>query len=283
MRTPNALPIALLLVVATCGPASTRLGYHALESAALLKPMEYAILAPPAVDGAAEAHVFYMLHGLGDDHRSLDRFGVSDRLWEGMRTGHLPQGWVVAPNGEQGFWIDWHDGTHDYESHFLEEVLPAAEAQIGIEGDRAHRHLVGVSMGGLGAVQIGLRHPELFASMSSLSGFFPDVHEAEQLVRGEPMFRNVDLKRVFGDCSDREFVDAHNPYQVVRRRGADLGQRLFLAVGALEPEDFTRTNRAFHELLEEKGVPHEYLVFDGRHRWRDWAPIIEQAMKYAVE
>lgn len=275
---------ALTLALATCAPSSKNLDHRSLESKELDREMAYAILAPPGVDGSERPRqVFYLLHGLGDDHRSLDRFGVSDRLLEAMRSGRLPPAHVVAPNGERGFYINWYDGTNDYEDYLIHEIVPQAEQALGLEIERENRHVMGVSMGGLGAVQLGLRHPELFGSMASLSGFFPDVHEAVELVESSPLLRRVDLRRVFGDCSDREFVDAHNPYQIVRRRAAEIDQRLFLAVGERDRDEFLRTNRAFHELLVSKSVDHEFVVYDGRHRWSDWAPLVEQAMKYATQ
>jgi enterochelin esterase-like enzyme len=275
--------LALALSIATCGPSSTNLDYRSLTSQELGREMAYAILAPPALAADAKPRqVFYLLHGLGDDHRSLDRFAVSDLLLDAMRAGRLPPAYVVAPSGEQGFYVNWYDGSNDYEDYLIEEIVPAAEQELGLEVERDDRHVIGVSMGGLGAVQLGLRHPELFGSMASLSGFFPDVHEARELVESSPLLRRVDLKRIFGDCSDREFVDAHNPYRIVRRRAAAIEQRIFLAVGDRDRDDFVRTNRAFHELLETEGVPHEYVVYEGRHRWSDWAPLLEQAMRYAT-
>lgn len=283
-RVPRTIALTCLLALVACGPSSERLKYRTLDSKELSREMSYALLLPPdAGSGEAEVrHVFYVLHGLGDDHRSLDRFGVSDRLHAAMLAGRLPRAHVVAPGGERGFYVNWYDGTNNYEDYLLQDVLPTADAELGVEPGQVSRHLLGVSMGGLGAIQIGLRHPDLFASISSLSGFLPDVDEAKELIERMPKMRGVDLRRVFGDCSDQAFVDAHNPYQVVRLRDADPGQRIFLAVGDRERDEFIDANRAFHELLEQRGVPHEYLVYEGRHRWRDWAPIIERAMSYAT-
>jgi len=285
MHALRNVALACLLVLAACGPSSERLTYRTIESQKLGKQMPYAILSPPAAGaGSSESHtVFYLLHGLGDDHRSLDRNGLSDRLQEAMRAGRVPRAHVVAPNGEQGFYINWHDGTHNYEDYLVYEIVPAAERALGFMVAREDRHVIGVSMGGLGAVQLGLRHPDLFASMSSLSGFFPDVDEAKKLVESSPLLRRVDLRRVFGDCSDRAFVDAHNPYQIVRRGEVGPDQRIFLAVGDGEREEFVRTNREFHELLAREGVRHEYIVYEGKHRWRDWAPLLERAMAYVTQ
>jgi S-formylglutathione hydrolase FrmB len=277
--------LACLLALAACGPTSQRLAYRTLDSRALGKPMDFAVLAAPlsTTPDTGPLPVVYLLHGLGDDHRSLDRFGLSDRLHAAMIEGRVPRAHIVAPNGERGFYINWHDGTHDYEDYLVAEVLPAAERELGLEVDRNDRHIIGVSMGGLGALQVGLRHPDLFASMASLSGLIPDVDEAADLVRTSPANRRVDLRRVFGDCSDRAFVDAHNPYQIVRRRGAALGQRVFLAVGDRERAEFQRTAASFHELLAAIGAPHEYVVYEGGHGWRAWAPVVERALRYALQ
>jgi S-formylglutathione hydrolase FrmB len=190
---------------------------------------------------------------------------------------------IVMPSGERGFYVDWYDGSHPYESHIVEEVVPSAEGRLGLTPlRREHRHLGGVSMGGIGALQLGLRHPELFASIASLSG--PVMNERQAVEHLQKSFSRwfVDFNRVFGDGTDKQFMESHNPWAVVRSRAPDIGQRLFIAAGAAEKPFFRETTRAFHEFLRSKGVDHEFELFDGRHGWRYWEPAIERAIAYGT-
>jgi enterochelin esterase-like enzyme len=93
----------------------------------------------------------------------------------------------------------------------------------------------------------------------------------------------ADLERVFGDGSDQEFMDAHDVYLMTEQRAPDIGQKLFFAAGAKEFGGFRKTGDQFHEHLERLGVEHEWVVYDGGHKWYDWLPVIEQAMRYVIE
>ena len=254
----------------------------AVRSQALGRDVRFATLSPPGSEESGDLPMLLLLHGLGDDHLALDDFGVSTALLDAIAAGRLPPFHVIAPDGGRGFWIDWHDGSRRYEACVLRDVLPAAERLLGVAPSRDRRHVLGVSMGGIGALHVGLRHPELFASAASLSGAILDEAQAVRFSR-ESYFRwLVPLDRIFGDGSDRAFLEAHNPFAVTRRRGAPLGQRLFLAAGDGETPFFTATTRAFHEHLERLGAAHAYEEYPGGHGWRFWAPVIERAIRHAL-
>ena len=282
-RWPAALAL-LLLPALTCGGAARLLERRPLASDLLGRDKELSVLrAPPAggVDPAA-LPVVVLLHGRGDNHLSLDRFGLSERLHAAMNEGRVPMVHFIVPDGERGFWIDWYDGSRPYERYVLEEVLPAGESLLGLEGAHGRRHLLGVSMGGIGALQIGLRHPEVFASITSLSALVMDPAEAREFLRTAFIRHFVDLKRVFGDGTDEEFMNAWNPYRTSARRAPDLGQRIYLAAGSREDERFRRTTTAFHEHLEQMGIEHEFEIYDGGHGWKWWAPVIERALARVI-
>ncbi|MCK9461997.1 MAG: alpha/beta hydrolase-fold protein [Proteobacteria bacterium] len=255
----------------------------AVESRILGRRVAFATLAPPAPHaGRRDLPVVLVLHGLGDDHLALDDFGIARRLARAMAEGRLPPFCAIAPDGERGFWINWHDGSRRYEDCLIREILPAAERALGVDADRGRRHVVGVSMGGIGALHVGLRHPELFASAASLSGAILDEEQAKLFARDPYAKWFVPLDRIFGDGTDREFLEAHNPFAVVRGRGAPLGQGLFIAAGEREKPFFAETTRAFHRFLERASVPHAFEMYPGGHGWRSWAPVLERAIGYAL-
>ena len=126
----------------------------AIDSRLFGRRMAFATLSPPPPhDANRDLPVVLVLHGLGDDHLALDDFGIAARLHVAMESSALPPFHAIAPDGERGFWIDWHDGSRPYERFLLEELLPAAERGLGVDATRERRHVIGVSMGGIGALQ----------------------------------------------------------------------------------------------------------------------------------
>jgi len=265
------------------GRRDRRLVEGAIDSRIMGRRMAFATLSPPPPHALRpDLPIVLVLHGLGDDHLALDDFGLAARLHDAMARGALPPFCAIAPDGERGFWIDWHDGSRRYEDCLLEEVLPAAERALGLDAARERRHVVGVSMGGIGALHVGLRHPELFASAASLSGAILDEEQARRFSRDSSAKWFAPLDRIFGDGTDQEFLEAHNPFAVVRRRGAALGQRLFIAAGEHEKPFFADTTRAFHSYLERAGVKHAFEMYPGGHGWRFWAPVMERAIGFVL-
>lgn len=263
---------------------SDRLELRDVDSRLFRRRLRFAVLHPPrGADDNAPDRVVYLLHGLGDDCRALDRYGVSDALFEAIERGDLPRTHVVMPSGERGFYVDWHDGSHPYESHIVEEVLPAAERHLGLDSlPRARRHIAGVSMGGIGALHIGFRHAELFSSVASLSGPILNEEQAVAHLRDSYLRWFVNFERVFGDGTDQRFIESHNPWAIVRRRAPDLGQRLYVAAGRGEKPFFRNTTEAFHAFLEAKDVDHGFELFAGGHGWRFWAPALMRAIAHGT-
>lgn len=265
--------------------AADRLQLHAIHSEALGRETRFGLLPAPAAEGvdAAQLPLFVVLHGMGGDHRTLDQYGLTDGLHEAMLAGRLPRAHVAAPNGERGFYINWHDGSRRYEDLVLQDVLPAAEERLGLRGmTRARRHIAGASMGGIGALQIGLRHPDRFASIACFSGPILDREQSDHFINRSWLRLFAPLKRIFGTMEDRAFFDAHNPYAIVEARGAALDQRLYLAAGTRDRPFVLETARQFHEFLEARGVPHKWEVYDGGHAWTCWEPLLQRAMAHAL-
>jgi enterochelin esterase-like enzyme len=263
---------------------STRLEPSKLDQTKLGRSMEFAVMRAPAVEGVdpADLPVFLFLHGMRGDHLSLDRHGVSEELHQAMLDGRIPPAHLVLPDGENGYFVNWYDGSQPYEDYVLEDVLPAAEDALGVSPDRENRHVIGVSMGGQAALRIGLSHPELFASAASLSSVVLTREEALEVLDNPLVRWFTDAPEAFGDGSDQEFSDSQNAYVLVERRPPELEQRIFLAAGTEEWSRFRETSGAFAEHLADLGVHHEFVVYEGGHGWTDWVPVIEQAMSFAT-
>lgn len=71
--------LACLLALVACGPSSALLEFRTLDSEELARPMAYALLPAPGAGDAEVRHVFYVLHGLGDDPRDPVRDPVQTR------------------------------------------------------------------------------------------------------------------------------------------------------------------------------------------------------------
>ncbi len=158
----------------------------------------------PSVPDSASLPVVYFLHGLPGSAADLFKAGGTATL-DRMIADGLPPFVVAAPTGSgharyDTEWADAVDGTDRIESYVVDRVIPAVE---GVHPrDRAHRFIAGFSMGGYGAANIALRHPDLFAGAASFAGYF----------------KIDDPDAVFG--SDRDVEAANDPGRLVRSEHA---------------------------------------------------------------
>jgi S-formylglutathione hydrolase FrmB len=98
----------------------------------------------------------------------------------------------AAPDGNSGVrpdteWADSADGADPLESGLLDAVRPAVEGSHPRAA--SVRALAGVSMGGYGALNIGLHHPELFGSLVSMSGYF-HVDDPDGVFGDDPAWKD---------------------------------------------------------------------------------------------
>lgn len=127
----------------------------------------------PAVADSRLLPVLYFLHGLPGDASEIFGHGLAASLDRLFSSGAAPFV-VVAPNGHTAHpdpeWVNAADGSQRLESFLISTVIPAVEGAD--RRDRAHRAIAGFSMGGYGAANIALHHPDRFGQLVSIAGYF---------------------------------------------------------------------------------------------------------------
>jgi enterochelin esterase family protein len=125
-----------------------------------------------------------------------------------------------------------------FERDFLQDVMPLVEKRYRVRRNRESRAIAGLSMGGNQALLVGLNHRDLFSYVVGMSSAIREPQEPLSPFWADP-------------------VGAKTPLRL-----------LWLGIGK---DDFLLPeNRAFHAMLSDKKVPHEYLETAGNHSWPVW-------------
>ncbi len=226
--------------------------------------------------GTGPFATFYLLHGLSDD----------SSLW--LRRSRIE--WyvrdlpiiVVMPDGYRSFYTNSASGP-DFARHIGVELPTFIERHFQARPERAARAIGGLSMGGYGALRIGMGFADRFCSVNSHSGAvgwgnfdfkLGPAAPASLAGRGPEFMR--ELAGIFGD--DPRGSD--HDLGVLARRGLAAGNlpELLLDCGT---EDFLiEDNRVFHADLNKAGVPHTYREFPGAHTWDYWDAHIQEALAF---
>lgn len=219
------------------------------------------ILEPDDLDRIENPRVLYLLPATPElSHRSGD--GLDEVLANDL---HNRYGFVaVAPT-----FSDWPWMTDLPDRPMFQQVLYFLEDVVGfVDGlyPDASRALIGYSKGGSAAVQLLLRHPELFRAAAAFDS--PVMKERPDQWEMPYFWPNPE--------HFRDFAIPH----LLRTRGHLLGATPRIALFGygnfgLDAPDWTFDHQtAAHELLDELGIPHVYSNDTRReHRWDSgWLP-----------
>ncbi len=240
----------------------------AIPSAAMKRDMPATVLLPSsyAKEPARCYPVVYLLHGAGGDHGNWAQpeYGNVAALAEKYQII------LVCPDGGMGWYFNTaHAG--DYETHVGTEVVAWADASLRTIPRREARAVAGLSMGGHGALWLGLRHAETFCAIGAMSGGV----DLRQWAPND----SWDLKKLLGD--DPKSWEDHS---VVTQAPKLLkpGNSLILLDCATE-DFFLPANRELHRVLLESKIPHIYTERPGAHEWPVWRAAVKMQMAAFAE
>lgn len=218
-------------------------------------------------DGEAEGPfpVFYLLHGLSDDHSIWGRRTSIERY-----VRDIPM-IVVMPDGGRSFYCDAVRGPA-YESHILRDVVGFVDRHFDTIATREGRVIGGLSMGGYGALKLGMKFPELFCSTVSHSGALGITRADPEKIRED---MRTEFPLIFGD----------NPaggedclFGIAERADPNILPAIRIDCGT--EDGLLEANRVFHAHLESLEIAHEYEEFPGAHTWDYWDLHVRKAIAF---
>jgi S-formylglutathione hydrolase FrmB len=239
-------------------------------SKSLQRASSFNIVFPDDPDIPRPWSVFYLLHGLSDDHTIWIRRTSVDRYVEGLPLV------LVMPDGGRGWYTNALEGDA-YEDDLMKDVIGLVDRTFPTKADRSGRALGGLSMGGYGAVKLGLKYPDRFASVNSHSGALgylrPELNQGEKLKR--PPRYIAELARIFGRSPQDGPED---PFALAQR--ADHGILPAFRVDCGTEDFLIEQNRAFHAHLNALHIAHQYEEYPGDHDWSYWDLHVQEAIRF---
>jgi S-formylglutathione hydrolase FrmB len=246
----------------TNGGSSVAVAQVNFFSQSLIKEVGFNVLLPDRQGEPGPYPALYLLHGLSDDYTAWLRWTSLERY-----VRELPL-IVVMPDGGRSFYCDTADGAA-YEQAIVKDLLGFVDRHFNTIADRSGRCLGGLSMGGYGAMKLGLKYPDLFCSLVGHSGAYAVFHTRR--------FADLDpaWQRLLG--SDRARRD-NDPFELATRLRGKPTPAIRFDCGT---DDFLLDhNRRFSAHLKRLGIPHEYQEYPGGHSWDYWDEHIQEAIRF---
>lgn len=236
------------------------LGEMQFYSPALAQTVTFTVYVPdPERVGSPPYPALLQLHGASDNHTAWTRRSKLVTYLEPLPLI------AVMPSGGLSYWSNHRlqgPGTR-YEDFLMEDLLPACEHFFPVrEGQWA---IGGLSMGGYGAIRLGLKYPERFTSIYAHSSVIVlrSVRDSDAVLTQE---QRADMN--LETYADLTALRSDRP-------------RLSFDCGTEDP--LLDQNRSFHAHLEAIGYPHAYHEFPGGHTWPYWDEHVQEALRQHVE
>jgi enterochelin esterase-like enzyme len=236
-ETPALSPtVQLSATPQPCLEVAGRYEQHFLPAPGQVEPLKLRVYLPPcyALDQSRRYPVLYLFHGLGYTEDQWQRLGVGETLEPLLAAGASQPFLIVMPLDRATSEPD----TNPLDTLFLEVMIPWVDQHYRTLTSREYRAVGGLSRGAGWALHFGLRNWEYFGAVGahSLALFWYDSRHLDDWLDAIPPGN-----------APRLYLDMGN-------RDRQLGETLF---------DLLKN-------LDQRGLPHEWHLFDGYHDENYW-------------
>jgi len=212
----------------------------------------------------------YLLHGMSDDHTIWQRRTSIERYVSEMGIA------VIMPTTHLGWYTDMAHGNRYWT--FISKELPEICKSLfnNLSDKREETFVAGLSMGGYGAIKMGLAASETFGVVASLSGGL-DVKDVCSIVNNED--NNELWKNIFGQLDQLE--NSENDLFTLASKLKASGRALPKVYMWCGTEDFLyHQNIKMKNHLTDLGFELTYEESPGDHEWKYWDEKIQNVLKW---
>jgi len=246
--------------------------------------------------------VVYTLHGYGLHAEQWVGFANVAGLEKGLAAGTTKEMILVSPDAfslHNGSFYSNSRTTGDWETFIAVELVNYVDSHYRTIPDRMSRGLAGHSMGGYGTFRIGMKHPEVFSSLFSMSagGIFETAEVTPAMIQMEAIKTKEDaLKLSYNQKSPLAraaawssnpnnsplFIDlpvkdgkqrpeiaakwmANSLLVMLQAYAANLKKMKAIEMNVGLQDGLLQTNRDMDAALTDAGVAHHFETFEGDH------------------
>jgi len=197
----------------------------------------------------------YLLHGTPGQMSDWITGGKVDESADLLiATGKMRELIVILPdgNGRAGATSEWGDSfdhRQRIETSVAFDLIAYVDRHYRTLADAAHRGIGGLSMGGFGAMNIAVHHPDIFGTVISLGGYY----RAEGGIWGK----------------NGAYLHENSPIEIFPRMERAWKLHIYLGA-ATQDQPYYGNTREFMRVLDALHIPYHFDLQPGYHSWRVW-------------
>jgi S-formylglutathione hydrolase FrmB len=169
---------------------------------------------------------------------------------------------IVFPYGDAGFYVNNANGGLRWEDHLVKDVVASVDRTYRTLPRASSRAVAGLSMGGDGALQLAIRHPNIFgvAAAHSPSSRLLFEHAPAEVYGNEDYFKD------------------HNPFWLAQAAPGAAKVQFWIDVGDDDPWRWNA--RAIRAALLARGIAHEFHMPAGGHEGDYWVAHVGDYLRF---
>ena len=250
-----------------------------VESALLGGPVDVNVYLPAGFDAASDAKypVVYLLHGLYGTYKDWENLGHMKILVDELvASGEIVPLVIIMPNaGDPDIHNNWNGyfnmPGHPYEDFFFQELIPAVEARYKAFGDKQHRAVMGLSMGGGGSTVYAQRHPDMFSSCYAMSAWLDNSEPRADI----PKDKFYLVSKSVREHSALDFIDKADEATIEKLRTV----KWFFDCG--DDDYLLDLSVSLYQKMRDRDLHSELRVRDGWHSWEYWHTALRLSLPFA--
>ncbi len=225
--------------------------------------------------------VIYLLHGWSEDHTawmrntSIERYAMKRNLA------------VIMPDGGFSFYNNMANGLA-FLDYITKELPEIAAKYFGVSKRREDVFIGGLSMGGCGALTVGLTRPDLYSGLIvlSASNFPADAFQEQAKTITEESWPgwHKAMRRIYGDRFPDLVGTDYDAFHLAEKIAASGGPfpKIFHYMGTDETDGMRWAASMEKFFLSIPGNPFSYhfVTYPGIHNWDSWDAHIEEGLDW---
>jgi enterochelin esterase-like enzyme len=257
-----------------------------MQSSILGQKVKYSVYLPAGYDASKNDYpVVYLLHGLGDNETAWVEYGrIAQIADKAIAEKEIVPMIFVIPQGFRTYYVNFHDGSFNYQDMFVQELIPHIESEYRVLKGRQFRGTIGYSMGGFGALILPLNHPDIFSACVPLS---ISVRTDAQYMTEDAEGWNGQWGRIFGGEGSfgeeriTEYYKKNSPFHIFAEAESGAFDELKIYIDNGDDEQtLAFSNEELHILMRDRNIPHEFRVRNGGHSFSYWRESVDNGLRF---
>lgn len=223
-------------------------------SQAMNKNIPVTVVLPEGYTEAKKYSTIYTLHGWSGNNRNYPEKTGLGKLAD--KYGVI----YVSPDGNYDSWYVDSELKKDsqYYTFVAKELVDYIDKHYATEPTKEQRAITGLSMGGFGALYIGIKNQHVFGQIGSMSG-------------------GVNIEQFKNNWGIAAVVNDHwHDYNIKDLAHSLIFTKSQIIIDCGIDDFFIEPNRELHRKLLDLNIPHTYTEKPGGHTWAYWTDSIGQ-------